>query len=166
MTSPSNDKLPVRLGTFLQPSHISMELRSRSSSKIKALRPECPICGKVGSRGSVLWTPHELVFMRGGEGHGSCTFAPILSLQTFSCLSSVETHMCRSHGDAALLPADVRSHKRGRGKVSVAFWLMWIMQMMIMETHACVSDCFRRRCLAVQCVGKHSSALPPCPLIC
>lgn len=36
----------------------------------------------------------------------------------------------------------------------------------MIHTHTYVSGCFRKGVLAVRCVGKYSSALPPCPLIC
>ncbi|TNM85520.1 zinc finger protein Gfi-1-like [Takifugu flavidus] len=82
LNSPCTNKLSVRRGNFLQSSHISRDLRSRSSPMIRTPIPECPICG-----------------------------------QTFSCLSSVDIHLRRSHGqEATLLPADVRSHKASRGK--------------------------------------------------
>lgn len=46
--SPCLNKVSERRGSVLQP---SWDLRSHSSSKLSAVRPECPICGKVRKLG-------------------------------------------------------------------------------------------------------------------
>lgn len=45
LTSPCTNKLSV--GNFLPPLHVSGELRSRGSSKIRAPSPGCPVFGQV-----------------------------------------------------------------------------------------------------------------------
>lgn len=134
----NSSQLPVRRGNFLQPSHVSMELRSRVSSKIRPPRPECPICGKVGSCGSVLQTHREPVFVfaphssrpvntRGWVGKGqlavnlfpSCLRRrfPVWQVWRLTCAVVMETQLCYQRTSDLTRGAGERSasHSGGHG---------------------------------------------------
>uniref|UniRef100_A0A8C6M240 C2H2-type domain-containing protein n=1 Tax=Nothobranchius furzeri TaxID=105023 RepID=A0A8C6M240_NOTFU len=99
VSSGFKDNVLVELTDLIQPAQILRETRSSGCSRISTLRQECPLCSKVRhlSQQRALKSESDFPHFPSKGGH-AC-------LQIFSSLSSLKTHICRSHGSKAHLSA-------------------------------------------------------------